>query len=789
MKMSMAYGKSKPENKKKQVECYHCGKKGHIKRDCRTLKREMAGEPSVSTDKKFAIMARTTTMNNSGWLVDSGASTHMTPDRNVLDNYKVLPKKVPIKVGNSEYVYGIGTGSVTVIATVDGEQIEVTISDVKHVPGISDNLFSAGMADEKGLKLLASGGRMEIIYKDNVIMVGYKAEGSNIYILDIQIPARACDAREARTEEGWHRVLGHPGITEIRNQRKGCTLGFKVVGGPTIEECGDCQTGKAHQVSHPPSNRERAVEVLERTHIDLVSPVNPTSLGGTRFFLLARDEFSTYLHAYFLASKAQVVDIIRRHINEASILTQKKVRTLRSDNGSEFRNAAMTQLCQAEGIIQEFSSPYTPQQNGEIERANRTIIESARAMIQASSLPLSLWGESVNTAVYLKNRLTNKRTGDQTPYEIFHGKRPEYSHLIEFGKQIHVLNKSSHLSKFEAKTTEAYLVGYGDRINTYRCFNAKKNDVMVSCDVFIAPHKTSESRENHQHVTSFEIESGLASHNVPRSEDDNDDEIAANNERAVAVAPVESRQEIEPPRPSAPHYPNLNTDASTAEHVTRTVAPVSQRSARYPDTVRTQCVPAPSNQPIHRRPNIILHAPQQRTVSTPTNTGVSRQVGALSPSRLLSRLRPAISNSVRGGPIDDLATHRNLSTTVECEPNSYDDALSCTDKDKWKIAICEELNAENGTWELVPKQAHMREITSKWIFKIKDDVENKRYKARLVARGFSQQEGRDYKDIFAPVVRMDSVRLLFSVAAQLNLNWRQFDITTAFLNVQGIALR
>lgn len=830
---------SKPKNfKKKDIVCHHCGKKGHIKRDCRALKRETAAETAGQEDKKkFAIMARTTaTRHNSGWLVDSGASSHMTSDRNVLDNYKALPKKVPIKVGNSEYVYGVGTGSITVISTVDDEQFEVTISDVMHVPGISDNLFSAGMADEKGLKLLAAGGRMDIIYRGNVIMVGHKAEGSNIYILDIQVPAKAYVAREERTEEEWHRVLGHPGVGEIRNlQRKGCTRGFKVITQSLIEKCGDCQVGKAHQVSHPSSLRERATETLQRTHVDLVGPVNPSSLGGTRYFLLARDEFSTYLHVYFLASKTQVVDIMRRYVTETSVATQKKVKILRSDNGSEFRNVAMTQLCQSEGIIQEFSSPHTPQQNGEIERANRTIIESARAMLQASGLPLSLWGEAVNTAVFLKNRLTNKRTADKTPYEIFYGRQPDYSYLIEFGQEVHVLDKSHHLTKFEPKTVEAYMVGYGDRANTYRCYHQRKDDVMITSDVFVAPHSKKTSNHQSDQVFSTFVIDGYTdgelfpdndhdehhdAHQVSHQNEHQDEHINSNPncenilevesvnneiaytnssstqpERASEMpaserAPIESSMAHQTSASQTAPVRNIRPAARIVvnRRVTQASEPTRPRQTLYPDTIRRQCVPAPASQISRSTPNVVLHMPRQPVVSAPANTqsatASSSGAESLTPQRLLNRLRPAFNSLVRKSPTSESTINRNLSATVEFEPTSYDDALSCADKDKWKIAICEELAAhsDNETWELVPRRANMREITAKWIFKIKNDSEGKRYKARLVARGFSQREGADYSEIFAPVVRMDSVRLLFSLTAQLNLKFKQFDITTAFLN-------
>lgn len=351
MKMNVDKDKanSRPKSKK-NVECFHCHKKGHITKHCRSLKKEQGNTTETKSDtsqtnKKFAIMAKTgSAISNGRWLVDTGASEHMIADKGILDNYRELNEKVPIRVGNNDYVYGIGVGSIKVISTVDDEDIEVTITGVMYVPGISDNLFSAGAADEKGLKLCVANGRMEITCKDTVIMVGRKAKGSNLFTLDIKVPVRACVARAERTLDEWHRVLGHLGIAEIQNlQRKDCTSGFKIVDTPRLgSDCGDCMAGKAHQVPHPTSVRQRAREPLERVHIDLVGPVNPPSLGGARYFLLARDEFSTYLHVYFLTSKSQTVDMIQRYINEASTTTQKRVRVIRSDNGSEFRNVAMT---------------------------------------------------------------------------------------------------------------------------------------------------------------------------------------------------------------------------------------------------------------------------------------------------------------------------------------------------------------------------------------------------------------------------------------------------------------
>jgi len=163
-------------------------------------------------------------------------------------------------------------------------------------------------------------------------------------------------------------------------------------------------------------------------------------MGGARYFMLMKDEFSSHMFVYLLSSKGHVLSKMKEFINEVGIQTQKRVQRIRSDNGTEFKNQGMRILCQMEGIMQEFSAPMTPQQNGCIERANRTVAETARSILQASELPLALWGEAINTAVYLRNRTTNSHTKDKTPYELFYGRKPDLAHLMRFGEEVHVLD-------------------------------------------------------------------------------------------------------------------------------------------------------------------------------------------------------------------------------------------------------------------------------------------------------------------------------------------------------------
>lgn len=134
-------------------------------------------------------------------------------------------------------------------------------------------------------------------------------------------------------------------------------------------------------------------------------------------------------------------------------------------------------------------------------------------MLLSSELPLSLWAEAINTAVYLRNRMTNSRNSDVTPYEILHGRKPDLSHLMRFGEQVYIYDNSNRPSKFSSKTIEAYMVGYCSRVNTYRCCMKDSLDIVETSDVVPAKHRqlSSQMHQSRRSWNTFLIESDTES--------------------------------------------------------------------------------------------------------------------------------------------------------------------------------------------------------------------------------------------------------------------------------------
>jgi hypothetical protein len=160
-----------------------------------------------------------------------------------------------------------------------------------------------------------------------------------------------------------------------------------------------------------------------------------------------------------------------------------KVKKIRSDNGTEFKNSQIEGFLEEEGIKHEFSSPYTPQKNGVVERKNRTLLDMARTMLDEYKTQDRFWVDAINTAWYSINRLYLHWILKKTSYELLTGKKPNVSYFGVFGSKCFILIKRSRKSKFAPKAVEDFLLGYDSNTRAYRVFNKSTRLVEVSCDI------------------------------------------------------------------------------------------------------------------------------------------------------------------------------------------------------------------------------------------------------------------------------------------------------------------
>jgi hypothetical protein len=195
------------------------------------------------------------------------------------------------------------------------------------------------------------------------------------------------------------------------------------------------------------------------------------------------DDYSSFTWVFFLQEKSQTQETLKGFLRQAQNEFGLRIKKIRSDNGTRFKNSQTEGFLEEEGIKHEFSSPYTPQQNGVVERKNRTLLDMARIMLHEYKTPNWFWVEAINTACYSINRLYLHRILKKTSYELLTGKKTNVSYFRDFGSKCFILVKRGRKSKFAPKAVEGLLLGYDSNTRAYRVFNKSTGLVEVSCDI------------------------------------------------------------------------------------------------------------------------------------------------------------------------------------------------------------------------------------------------------------------------------------------------------------------
>ncbi|KAJ9566962.1 hypothetical protein OSB04_002928 [Centaurea solstitialis] len=184
------------------------------------------------------------------------------------------------------------------------------------------------------------------------------------------------------------------------------------------DHCVSCLKGKQHKSTHKSKEVNTISAPLQLLHMDLFGPTNVMSIGKKSYCLVIVDDYSRFTWVFFLRTKDETSGLIKPFVIRVENKTNLKVKVIRSDNGTEFKNADLNSFCEAKGIERQYSAPRTPQQNGVAERRNMTLIEAARTMLVDSKLPITFWAEAVNTACYVQNRVLisdNVECNENTP--------------------------------------------------------------------------------------------------------------------------------------------------------------------------------------------------------------------------------------------------------------------------------------------------------------------------------------------------------------------------------------
>lgn len=751
--------------------CHNCHAKGHIKPRCPKLKKNLkkaqnkneTSEDTSSTNKgnnsvNLNLLSKDIALTNAvcgndTWILDSGCSSHMTNRKDWMSDFSPNVKS-EITTANNEKIYSDGVGNVNVTFN---DNVNKVITDTLYVPNVAANLLSVSKVTAKGYVLVFDINKCSIYRKDNVSVTGScdiaATNVDGIYKFDTKRDCYLTTENQepnTRTEdqalitctnalELWHRRLGHLSLAGMISLRDSLASGIAFTK-TDLSPCIPCIEGKQKSKSFPRGQAHSSVAKLDLIHTDICGPMSVNSWSGCRYFITFTDDFTRKSFVYFLMRKDQrtILDTFIEFQNLVENQTDLKIKRIRSDNGSEYCNKSFMNHLKQCGIIHETTVPYTPQQNGIAERLNRTLMEKARAMLQDADLEKKYWAEAVNTACYLKNRSPSAAIKNATPQGLWTGSKVDLSNLKVFGSAAYALTPQQKRTKLDPKSKPYIMLGYCEHTKGYRLGDPNDGTKLIKArsvefieTVRGITYKTTESIENSTNVTT-------------------------NVEVTVHHPSTPQRETVEP----------VNDEFATPD--------ISFLDSSLNNTDIQEV--ASSDEPVES----LLHDSLQ-------DSHVAEQNVSDSDTEVAEHSRPQRD---RRPPVwfkdYEVNYFMELALMGHNEPTTYNQAMKSENAKDWQEAMRDEYNSlmMHGVWELVDRPKNTNIVKCKWIFKEKVDPSGnfEKYKARLVAKGFTQRYGIDYEATFAPVVRHSTLRLLFAIGVENNMDIEHIDVNTAFLN-------
>ncbi|KAF8672420.1 hypothetical protein HU200_049631 [Digitaria exilis] len=671
-------------------------------------------------DKVFAAFDDPGDRDPKRWVLDSGASNHMTGSRAAFSNIDAgVTGSVRFGDGSVARIEGIGT----VLLSCKSREHHA-LNHVYYLPRLTANILSIGQFDEIGYQVLVEDGVMKIRDEERHLLAKINRDAGRLYVLDVDIAQPVCLAVRGEEEAWiWHARFGHLHFAVLRKMgREGLVRGLPLLS--QVEQvCEACLAGKHRQAPFPRQAQGRSTEVLQLLHGDICGPISPPTPSGNRYFLLLVDDYSRYMWISLLPTKNAAADAIK-HIQAATERKSgKKVMALRTDRGGEFAAADFVKYCAELGVQRQLTAAYSPQQNGVVERRNQTVVGTARSMMKAKDLPGVFWGEAVTTAVYLLNRSSSKSTGGKTPYELWTGCTPGVQHLRTFGCVAHVKTTTPHLKKLDDRSLRMIFVGYEPGSMAYRAYDPATGRVHISRDV---------------------VFDESAQWSWPDGDDGGEQDFTIDGlpESTPEVIITMTSTTAHPGAAS----PAASTPVSTPGHASRGATPAALAT------------PAAQGTPVFATPLSVVDTEQ---------LDINHDVDAPLRYRYIDDI---LQSAPVPMPLDEVA----LIASAE-EPSSFAEAAH---DPAWLKAMKEEIDSivENKTWTLVDLPPGHRAIGLKWVYKVKRDEHGNvvRHKACLVAKGYVQHQGVDFDEVFA--------LLMLAVAAHFGWEVHHMDVKSAFLN-------
>ncbi|GJR09443.1 retrovirus-related pol polyprotein from transposon TNT 1-94 [Tanacetum coccineum] len=596
----------------------------------------------------------------------------------------------------------------------------------------------------------------------------------------------------------WHRRLSHLNFDYINLlSKKDVVIGLPKLKYVKDQLCSSCEVSKAKRSSFKSKTVPSSKGRLNLLHMDLCGPMRVASINGKKYILVIVDDYSRYTWTLFLRSKDETPEVLKDFLTMIQRNLQAPVISVRTDRGTEFLNKTLNAFFKEEGIEHQTSTPRTPEQNGVVERRNRTLVEAARTMLSASKLPLFFWAEAIATACYTQNRSIIIPTHEKTAYHIINDRKPSIKHLHIFGCTCYLTRDGENLDKMKEKGDPCILVGYSTQSKGYRVYNKRTRLIVESIHLRF-------------------------------------DEIKEMSETSIAndtfsLAPSDKRRQIMTTRP-APELQNVSPSADTTvpsqQELDLLFGPLYDEFFNDGTSrVNKSSSPTDNSAPQDTHPSTNIHPTSEPTTQTNVHAEENNDNQAEFTNPFCTPVQEIAESSSRNIGNSNVHTfnqpqhseyrwtkdhpltqvHGNPSKPVQNKDDNLQQIRKCcmfaltvsivnrkTIKEAMADSCMDRSNAGRTfnqfdrlqVWELVDKPFGKNVIKLKWLWKNKKDEDQTviHNKARLVAKGYAQEEGIDFEESFAPVARLEAVRIFVAYAAHKSFPIYQMDVKTAFLN-------
>ncbi|KAK1683797.1 hypothetical protein QYE76_044645 [Lolium multiflorum] len=698
----------------------------------------------IHVEEESCLMAKSSedyAAGGSKWVFDSGCTSHMTGGKNLVKELRPNINNITVSFGDNSTSEVLGFGKVVVAHNI-------TLVDVMLVKTLGNNLLSVSALGKMGFAVF--------IDTDIVVLL-------------------------------WSKTLK---VSFVRYREHNLA----------------CVEDKMHDSPHPSKTIISSKRILELLHVDLFGPTTHASFGGKKYCLVIVDDYSRYTWVFFLKSKDETQQIFIDFATEVQRQHNLLIMAIRSDNGSEFKNYTLNDFLSDEGIRHQYSAAYTPQQNGVAERKNRTLLDMARSMMAEYKSRYNFWAEAISTACHSSNRLYLRKGLNKTPYEILTGNKPNISYFKVFGCKCFYKIKGVRLSKFAPKALEVIFVGYGAESHTCRVFDISSKIIIESCSVKFEENDGSQVGQVDVCAGDEIPQDAIVIMGVGFFRPIEGHGVASREGLCSTTVEPSSSQHQQTPSLEANDAPTQEQEENPPSHVQdqgQDQSRINDGSDEFPfdvctspNIVQDQAHEVEHSQEIEEAPIEGQDGDPNDQVDQVTPPRPKRTKEEIEARRLARRdrtleIRGHTHDKVLGDVRAKVSTRRQLANFSNhhayisvVEPKKVFEALEDSD---WVEAMHEELNnfKRKEVWTLVekPKECH-NVIGTKWIFKNKQDEFGNivRNKARLVAQGFSQVEGIDFGETYAPVAHLESIRILLAYASHHNFKLQQMDVKSAFLN-------